>query len=415
MIRDMPVTRRTRRQGVFARHRKSCRLEDGGARCSCQPSYYGVVYDRSSKKPAYTRRFPTAEAAATARRDLLEQLSRGQITTDRGLRLGDARARFVKAAREGRALNKRGRRYKPSAIDNIESSLQTHVEPTLGRRRLVDIRRGEVQAIVDELTPVKSGSRVRNVVNSVRALYRWAQERDLATHDPAQHVRLPAMNATPIERVASPAEFDRLLACLDPVDALAYALAGYGMARAAQIKRLRWKEVDFKLKAVELGAEWEAAKYEASHRVVPAVPPLMSLLRAVYIEQGRPAGDQLVIPPRHASKTGLFSTAGLANRAGERWTKAKLEDITLQECRHTAATWLDAAGVSPKVSSVLMGHAAPKRQQDAAPITLARYTHALPQDIERARKQLADYLALSTKGGRRASRGGAHFPGRFPG
>lgn len=42
-----------------------------------------------------------------------------------------------------------------------------------------------MQAIVDELTPTLSGSRVRSVVNAVRSLYRWAQDRDLATHDPA--------------------------------------------------------------------------------------------------------------------------------------------------------------------------------------------------------------------------------------
>jgi site-specific recombinase XerD len=55
---------------------------------------------------------------------------------------------------------------------------------------------------------------VRSIVNSLRSLYRWAQDRDLVAHDPAALVRLPAMNATPIERVASPEEFERLLAAL---------------------------------------------------------------------------------------------------------------------------------------------------------------------------------------------------------
>jgi integrase len=64
----------------------------------------------------------------------------------------------------------------------------------------------------------------------------------------------------------------------------------------------------------------------------------------------------------------------------------------MQEARHTGATWLDAAGVSPKVASVLMGHATPQRQPGAALIILARYTHALPKDIERARQKLAAYL-----------------------
>jgi hypothetical protein len=43
-----------------------------------------------------------------------------------------------------------------------------------------------------------------------------------------------------------------------------------------------------------------------------------------------------------------------------------------------------------------MGHQVPKRQDGAAVITLARYTHALPDDIERARGQLAAYLSERT-------------------
>jgi hypothetical protein len=77
------------------------------------------------------------------------------------------------------------------------------------------------------------------VVNAIRSLYQWAQERELVEHDPAQRVRLPAMTATPIERVAPPVEFAERLAALALDDALPYALAGYGMGRRAQIVRLR--------------------------------------------------------------------------------------------------------------------------------------------------------------------------------
>ena len=40
-----------------------------------------------------------------------------------------------------------------------------------------------------------------------------------------------------------------------------------------------------------------------------------------------------------------------------------------------------------------MGHATAERQPGAAQITLARYTHALPRDIDKARVTLAKYLA----------------------
>ena len=202
------------------------------------------------------------------------------------------------------------------------------------------------------------------------------------------------MNPSPIERVASPPEFGRLLVVLETVDALAYALAGYAMARAEQIRRARWRDVDLKLGAVELGVDLDARKSDAARRVVPAVPPLHALLRRTYLEAGRPDGSELLCPPRYrARKSGLPSRNGLAKRARKRWHAAQLEPITLQECRHTAATWLDAAGVSPRIASYLMGHTTPRRQEGAAPITLARYTHTLPEDIERARNQLAAYLA----------------------
>jgi hypothetical protein len=91
-----------------------------------------------------------------------------------------------------------------------------------------------------------------------------------------------------------------------------------------------------------------------------------------------------VCPSRYSASV-LLSSNGLAQRARERWRVAGRAPITR----------LDAAGVSPKVASVLMGHAVPQRQPGAAQVKLARYTHALPEDVERARRQLADYLAAT--------------------
>jgi integrase len=395
MITAMPRDTKTKFQGVYARHSKHCRVETGGQRCNCSPSYWGKVWDRSQQKMVKTPYLQTVGAARNARNDMLRELQDGNVISTGGLRLLEARERFVTAAREGKALNKRGQRYKPSAIDNIEQSIRKHVEPTLKHKRLRDIRRGDVQAVIDDLAPRLSGSRVRNVVNSLRALYAWAQDRDLAAHDPAQRVRLPAMNATPVDRVATPTEFTRLLEVLDDKDALVYALAAYASARNQQTRRLDWAQVDLDAFAwVELGAEWEAAKYEASHRVVPTVQPLKQLLRRVWLEQGRPATG-LVVGPMMRSKTGLVSMAQIQHRADAAWDAAHLERITFQECRHTCATWLDAAGVSPRIASYWMGHAIPRAQLGAAAITLQRYTHTLPDDVARACDQLSTYLTAS--------------------
>jgi integrase len=83
-------------------------------------------------------------------------------------------------------------------------------------------------------------------------------------------------------------------------------------------------------------------------------------------------------------------------RVRREWQASGLEPIGLHESRHTAATWLDHAGVSPKVASTLMGHKTPEYQPGAASITLRPYTHTLPGELDRARDLLDRFLAERT-------------------
>jgi integrase len=92
----------------------------------------------------------------------------------------------------------------------------------------------------------------------------------------------------------------------------------------------------------------------------------------------------------------MLSFEALQKRADKAWSAVGLDRITAHECRHTCITWLDVAGVRPKVQSVLAGHALPRAQQEAAPITQQRYTHTLPDDLETARDKLVAYLATGS-------------------
>jgi integrase len=99
------------------------------------------------------------------------------------------------------------------------------------------------------------------------------------------------------------------------------------------------------------------------------------------------------VPARHHSRSGLLNLAYLQRHVHGRWEKLGLVPIGFHEARHTAATWLGHAGVSPKVASQLMGHKTPEYQPGAAAITLRRYTHTLPGELERARDLLDRFLA----------------------
>lgn len=396
---------KTRWEGVYVRHQKGCKAPAGG-RCSCSPGYMARVWDRARGEQLRSPTFRSAGAARSWRADTLDKLSRGEMPDVRSeLRVGKAVQRFVEAAREGAALTKHGHRYKPTAISDLECALMVHVVPELGAKRLSDVRRGDMQRLVDELTPKLSGSRVRTVVNATRSLYRWAQDRDHVGHNPAGLVRLPAMNATPRDRVATPAEFAALLAALDLRDRVAYALAGYATARRQEIRLAQWLDVDLELGVIRLGADSRGRKSDAALRLVPLVRPLRVVLRQEWMRQGQPGPEQLVVPPHYAAAR-YVSCDGIMSRARKAWAALDppLAAIGLHESRHTAASWMNAAGVNPKVASQIMGHETLARAAaaaaGAAQITLERYTHTLPGDLERAREQLDDYLQAAISAGR---------------
>jgi len=224
---------------------------------------------------------------------------------------------------------------------------------------------------------------------------------ELVEHDPASRVRLPAVDATPRDRVATPAELTALLAALPLADALPYAIAAYATARRAEIRHALVEEVDLELGVIYLGTDEKGRKSAAAQRAVPIGRPLIPLLKRALLVRGKPGPKERLCPGAKAGgrNSGMLSFEALQVRADEAWEERGLQRITAHELRHTCATWLDAAGVRPRVVSELMGHAVPRAQRDAAPITQQRYTHTLPGDLERARELFDAYLAASSEPG----------------
>ncbi len=282
----------------------------------------------------------------------------------------------------------------------------------LGARRLADVRRGNVQRLVDSLTPEKSGSRVRTVVNSIRSLYAWAQDRELVDHDPASRVRLPAMNASPRDRVATVAEMNAPPGCVE----------GRGRPAVCACRVCHRKARGDPPRTRRGRRSRPRRDLSRSGRPRPQVtsgPACCPARQAACVDtqarslmrRGRPGPGELLCPGHKTGgrNSGMLSFEGLQKRADDTWepkdengkpTGQKVgERITAHECRHTCASWLDAAGIRPVVVSQLMGHAAPVLQAGAAQITQERYTHALPGELERARARFEVWLADAQRAG----------------
>ncbi len=72
-------------------------------------------------------------------------------------------------------------------------------------------------------------------------------------------------------------------------------------------------------------------------------------------------------------------------RADDVWKTAKLERLTLHDCRHTFASFAIAAGLNAKALSTYMGHS-------SVSITLDRYGHMMPGNEAEATTLLDAYL-----------------------
>jgi integrase len=394
------VDTKTRYQGVYARHRLSCGRAIGEERCTCSPSYWGKVHDPTIGRARKTKFRPLIAEAKNLRDDLLARVRSGAFEEEGqpqspDIRFEEAHERFIRDCRDKVALNKRRKPYKRKAVTDLDSSLKSFPDH-IRKKMFRDVTQGDLQRVVDGfLREGRSSSRINSIINSARSLYRWGQEREMAEESPAVKLRLPTEDAdTKSYDLPGPGEFAYLLSQLDDPDALPWALAAYGTARHQEIQALEWPEIDFDQDVLLLADDEEARKSDAARRIVPMVKPLRDRLHREWVRQGRPRTGK-VCPPRKRSRSGMLSLNWLVKFVTKRWSELRLRPLTLQDARHTAATWLDHAGTPPKVASQFMGHKAPRRDlyPDAAPITLRRYTHVLSGELKRAAEKLQAFIA----------------------
>ena len=170
--------------------------------------------------------------------------------------------------------------------------------------------------------------------------------------------------------------------------------------RRGELAGLRWDAVDLEGRSLRIthtrvlvdGKPIDSEpKTDAGKRRIPLDDRLVATLRSHRARQGQEkwsAGEAAWAPGGYVFTDELgvplhpeyFSTRfeRLADKAG-------LRRIRLHDLRHTAASQMIAAGVSPKVVAELLGHSSPT-------ITQTIYQHVMPGMSEDAGKRLSDSL-----------------------
>jgi integrase len=355
------------------------------------------VFDRRSGSKI-RKTFPTLGAAKSWRSDALSQLQRGRLisTTRKTLREAADAWQAGAEAKPAVILTRSGTRYKPSVLRGYRADMRNYVLPDLGGVRLADVRRGDLQALVDRLLGLGlSASKVRNVLMPVRALYRHAIERDDILVNPTSNLRLPTDEGRR-ERVATAAEAVTLLASLREQDRALWATAFYAGLRLGELQALRWFDVDLAAGVIRVEWSWDAKegliapKSRKGVRGVPITGALRDYLTTHKALTGR-AGTDFVFgsqADRPFTPSHIRKHASLAWDAANVERKARrldpLQRIGLHECRHTFVSLMFDAGLSLERIGDYVGH--------SSTYMTDRYRHLLEGHEAEAAQLLDAYL-----------------------
>lgn len=372
--------------GVRERHARSCGRNEGRRRCTCTPSYEASVPAGTSGQK-HRKSFPTRAAAIAWRRDSIRAIEEGRLVVGPTPTVREASEELLAGMADGSIRNRSGDPFKPSVVAAYRSSLDVHLLPALGARRLGDLRLGDVQRLVDDLARRGlNASTIRNALMPLRVIVRLALVRGELAVSPVTGVQLPAVRGTR-DRFATPEEAARLIAAAPERDRAIWATAFYAGLRRAELRGLLWDDVDFDRGVIRVHRQWDryahgdvAPKSAASMRTVPFALILQEHLLLHRASFGH--ADRVF-----ATASGLpFDAGEVMGRGRKAWATAGLQPIKLHEARHTYASLMAEAGVPIEDLSEFMGHS-------TINLTIKTYRHLYPQARERAARALDALMA----------------------
>ncbi len=383
-------------EGIEVRHRKGCPARDQG-RCTCDPSYRVRVWSNRERKRILKVFGSLAEAKAW-RADALVGVRNNTLRAPDPRTVREAATEWLARVESGGVRDRSGRAYKPSTVRGYRFAFETYLLPALGDYRLAELGRREVLELADRLlADGLSPSSVRNNVDPLRALFRWAIEREIVAVNPTSGISLPTSRAKPV-RIAGPAEAMALIAALPPGERALWATAFYAGLRRGELQALRVSDVDLGRSVITVQRGWDAVegpiepKSEKGRRSVPLLAVLRDHLDEHLLATGR-SGSDLALG-RTASDAFVPST--VRTRANKAWDAAGLRRIGLHEARHSFASLLIASGENPKAVQEFMGHA-------TIGMTFDRYGHLFDGARDQARARMDAYLEDEAKGQWRAN------------
>ena len=244
---------------------------------------------------------------------------------------------------EAPARMERGR-MSARTVGDYHQQCNRYILPALGKRKVADVRRQDVEAMVRPLKPVQH-NRVLALASRLFTLaerLEWRPQHDNPARGIERHREQPR------DRVLSTAELGALAKALADVESA--SPAAVAATRVAMVTGLRIGEV--------LSMRWEHVDMESGRVILPATKtgarvhdlptPALEVLAALPRINGWCFTTGTDAPITYKTARKVFARAAAA---------AGLEDVKPHDMRRTVATAAAAAGMGAFVIRDLLGHA----------------------------------------------------------
>jgi len=321
--------------------------------------------------------------------ELLAQYNSGNVISTSTMRLGTWVDQFVQ-------------NYLPNieatTRDSYEEKIRNHIKPSLGTIPLNILNTNTIQTWVNDM--IKKGlspKTIRNTFNVLNPALKKAVLLRMLPHNPCEGVALPKLQKPKVE-VYTKAESKQVLSAAKGTDLYLFVLLSLSLGtRRGELSALKWENIDFEKRTIKVCESRVHAnktviekdpKSEAGNRTITVGSDVMNELR-----KAKEAYDEKAKEPWFrdlgfviCKEDGTPYRPDSLTQKWERFTERNnLPHIKLHGLRHTNATTLIAAGISPKVVQQRLGHA------DVS-ITLNTYTHVLPSMDKEAAEKIDNIL-----------------------
>ena len=302
-----------------------------------------------------------AKELEDAERFKIRQQQNGIIKEEKKITLEFMMNRYVKVSEANNRCPDKARIYRKHAFEFFGKNKDINqIKPSdIDRYKLYCLELG------------RSKSTVNRYIAGLKRAFNILIDDEIITYNPCHKVKMFEEDNRRY-RYLSKEEWERLKLHLNPVTFKIVTVALQTGFRKQNVLQLRWEQIDFNLRTIELLKSENKGKKKI---ITPMTQTLYELLQSL---EPKPSGYVFVNPDTGKPYTDIKKSFSNALE------KACIEDFKFHDLRRTVGTWLLSSGVDIRTVQNILAHSEVR--------TTERYLALTPEQNKKAMDVLNSYM-----------------------